>query len=114
MIKLDIRNKKNKIVKTYEAQEVNLRMGTVEDIVEVLSIDKAINANDTAVNLYEVISTVVMNSYALCKPILQDVFPELTSEELRNVNFKDVINTVIDIIKYSIGDINAVFGNTKN
>lgn len=114
MIKLDIRNKKNKIVKTYEAQEVNLRMGTVEDIVEVLSIDKAINANDTAVNLYEVISTVVINSYAMCKPILQDVFPELTSEELRNVNFKDVINTVIDIIKYSIGDINAVFGNTKN
>lgn len=114
MIKLNIRNKKNKIVKTYEAQEVNLRMGTVEDIVEVLSIDKAINANDTAVNLYEVISTVVMNSYAMCKPILQDVFPELTSEELRNVNFKDVINTVIDIIKYSIGDINAVFGNTKN
>lgn len=114
MIKLNIRNKKNKIVKTYEAQEVNLKMGTVEDIVEVLSIDKAINANDTAVNLYEVISTVVMNSYAMCKPILQDVFPELTSEELRNVNFKDVINTVIDIIKYSIGDINAVFGNTKN
>lgn len=114
MIKLNIRNKKNKIVKTYEVQEVNLRMGTVEDIVEVLSIDKAINANDTAVNLYEVISTVVMNSYAMCKPILQDVFPELTSEELRNVNFKDVINTVIDIIKYSIGDINAVFGNTKN
>lgn len=114
MIKLNIRNKKNKIVKTYEAQEVNLRMGTVEDIVEVLSIDKAINANDTAANLYEVISTVVMNSYAMCKPILQDVFPELTSEELRNVNFKDVINVVIDIIKYSIGDINAVFGNTKN
>lgn len=114
MIKLDIRNKKNKIVKTYEAQEVNLKMGTVEDIVEVLSIDKAINANDTAVNLYEVISTVVINSYAMCKPILQDVFPELTSEELRNVNFKDVINVVIDIIKYSIGDINAVFGSTKN
>lgn len=114
MIKLDIRNKKNKIVKTYEAQEINLKMGTVEDIVEVLSIDKAINANDTAVNLYEVISTVVINSYAMCKPILQDVFPELTSEELRNVNFKDVINVVIDIIKYSIGDINAVFGNTKN
>lgn len=114
MIKLNIRNKKNKIVKTYEAQEVNLKMGTVEDIVEVLSIDKAINANDIAVNLYEVISTVVMNSYAMCKPILQDVFPELTSEELRNVNFKDVINVVIDIIKYSIGDINAVFGNTKN
>lgn len=114
MIKLNIRNKKNKIVKTYEAQEVNLKMGTVEDIVEVLSIDKAINANDTAVNLYEVISTVVMNSYAMCKPILQDVFPELTSDELRNVNFKDVINVIIDIIKYSIGDINAVFGNTKN
>lgn len=114
MIKLDIRNKKNKIVKTYEAQEINLKMGTVEDIVEVLNIDKAINANDTAVNLYEVISTVVMNSYAMCKPILQDVFPELTSEELRNVNFKDVINVVIDIIKYSIGDINAVFGSTKN
>lgn len=114
MIKLNIRNDKNKIVKTYQTEEVNLKMGTVEDIVEVLSIDKAINANDTAVNLYEVISTVVMNSYAMCKPILQDVFPELTSEELRNVNFKDVINVVIDIIKYSIGDINAVFGNTKN
>ena len=38
MIKLNIRNDKNKIVKTYQTEEVNLKMGTVEDIVVGLAV----------------------------------------------------------------------------
>ena len=115
MIKLNIRNDKNKIVKTYQTEEVNLKMGTVEDIVEIINIDKLLNnKEDTSVNLYDVIATVAMNSYRMCKPIIKDVFPQITDEELRNINFKEVVNTVVDIIKYSISDINNVFGTSKN
>lgn len=115
MIKLNIRDDKNQIAKTYTTEEVNLKMGTVEDIIEVVNIDKLINnADDTAVNLYDVIASLMTNSYKLCKPIIKDIFPEITEEELRNVNFKDVISLVVDIIRYSISDINTIFSAEKN
>lgn len=82
---------KNEIEKTYEAESYDLMLGTVEDIMQIVDIDK-LNTD------VEIASTVV-KAYPLLKPFLKDVFPGLTDDELKRVKIKELIPTFVQIVK---------------
>lgn len=106
---LNIYNKKE-IIKTYTADTYNLMFGTVEDILELIDIDNLKTANTDEISI--AVIKAVPKSIGIFKNLLKDVFEGLTDEELKNVKVSDIVSIVIDIIKFTFGQLQG--NNQKN
>lgn len=109
-LKLNIYNKKE-IVKTYTAETYDLMFGTVEDLIDLINLDKLQTGSD--VELIKMVSEIVMNGIGMIKPLLKDVFNGLTDEELRNTKTSEIASVLVEIVKFTIAQISKG-GNGKN
>ena len=88
MITLDIYNvlDNTKIEKTYTAEGFKLMLGTVEDFMSIIDIDKLGDNIELA--------KMVVKGYGQIKPLLMDIFPELTADEYRRVSIDGLVSTI--------------------
>lgn len=108
-IKLNV-YKSGEIVKTYRTETYEIMFGTVEDLLGVIDFDKIQKGTDTEVLL--AVTKAIPKVFGLVKPLLKDVFPGITDDELKNCRVKEIAKVLIDIAKFTISDIGA--GNSKN
>lgn len=89
IISLDIykEGSKTEIERTHTADGYDLMVGTVEDFMAVIDIDK-IDDNKAIVKM-------IFESYSQIKALIMDVFPELTDEEFKRVKTSDLVRCVI-------------------
>lgn len=87
---------KNEIEKTYTAEGYRLMFGTLQDIMSVIDLDKLQSGNEME------LAKMAIRVFDLIAPILQDVFPELTSDELRRTSTSDLIPLVVDIAREAL------------
>lgn len=106
---LNIYSKKD-IIKTYTADTYDLMFGTVEDILELIDIDNLKTANVDEISI--AVFKAVPKSIGIFKNLLKDVFEGLTDEELKNVKVSDIVTIVIEIIKFTFGQLQG--NNQKN
>lgn len=101
-IKLNIYSKteKNKVEKIYTAESYDLMLGTVEDIMQVIDLDKLKTDMD--------IAKVVVKIYPQLKPFLKDVFEGLTDDELKQVKVKELVPTFLEICKSIVTSFNTL------
>ena len=94
-IKLNVYKKENKkeVEKTYSVEGYDLMMGTVEDFIQYVDVDKLDNDVE--------ILKMVMGCLGQIKPLLLDVFDELTEDELKRTKIKEVLACIVDIVKAS-------------
>ena len=104
-ITLEVRGTKEVEAKTYEADGYDLLMGTVEDFIDIIDLDK-INDNVE-------VAKMVVKGIDQIRPLIKDVFPELTDEEFRRVAVNDLIQTIILIGRSVIENLN-VLASSKN
>lgn len=90
-IKLDIRDPKDKtkVAKTLEVEGYTLLMGTIDDFMEIFDLDKITDDRE--------VLKMIAQSYKQIKPLIMDIFPELTDEDYRNVSLTDLAKTVPSI-----------------
>jgi DNA replicative helicase MCM subunit Mcm2 (Cdc46/Mcm family) len=90
-IRLNIykQNNKNEVEKTYIANGYDLMLGTVEDFVNIIDVDK--------LNDQKAVIQMVINGYNQIKPLLKDVFPEITDDEFKRVKVKELALTIVQI-----------------
>lgn len=110
--KLDIYEKKQ-VVKTYETDAYDLMYGTLDDFLQILDTD-LLNEAKSDMDVIKLTGKIVSASVSKLKPLLLDVFEDMTEAELRNTKVKDVIKVIIDIAMYSIHEINGIGGTEKN
>lgn len=91
---------KNKVEKTYTAESYDLMLGTVEDIMQLIDVDKM---TDNAA-----VTAMVVKGYSKIKPFIKDVFDGVTDDELNRVKVKELIPTFIDICKSIIEDLDII------
>lgn len=91
---------KNEVEKTYTAESYDLMLGTVEDIMEIIDIDKM---TDNAA-----IVRAIVGAYGKLKPFLKDVFCGVTDDELKRVKVKELVPTFVQIFTSIIEDLNIV------
>ena len=104
-MRLNIWSKGQKeIIKTYERDNYDITYGTVDDMMNI--VDEAGGENATE----ESLRRVTMAHRAEFDELLHDIFPEMTSEELRTVKFKDILPLFLELIAYA----RAEFANSKN
>lgn len=80
---------KTEVEKILEAQGYDLMLGTVEDFMEIFDVDKLGDNVEMA--------KMVLKGYNQIRPLVMDVFPELTVEEYKRVKVNDLIHTIIQI-----------------
>lgn len=94
--------KGKEIVKTYKTETVDLMYGTVEDILNVLELDKI----KTGDNLE--IATCVMKASGQLKPFLKDLFDGVTDDEIRNTRIKNLIDIFRNLYQYAVSEMNLI------
>lgn len=90
-LKITSKEDKKKVDKFYTAEGYDLMLGTVEDFMDIIDIDKLGNNIELA--------KMVLKGYGQLKPLIMDIFPELTDEEYRRIKVNDLIATVSQIGK---------------
>lgn len=110
-LKLNIYNDKG-IEKTYVVQDFRLKTGICEDILDIVEIDKFSNlqnlSDDDALQLLPML----MKLSKQFKPIMMQVFPELTEEEYKNTEMSEVAGVAWGIIMHTISSLFNI--STKN
>lgn len=106
-IKLNIykEGNKNEVEKTYTAESYELMMGTVEDIVGIIDLEKIDDDKE--------IAKMILKGYGQIKPLLIDVFPGLTEDEIRRVKVPELAPVIIGIGKAALESM-TVFQKAKN
>ena len=102
-IKLNIYDGK-KVVKTYTSNEVNLSFGVIEDVLELIDVDKLTAANDDVALMKEVVK-VIAGAFSQVKTILREMFPDITEDELKHARLKDIAAVLIDTFKFAFAEI---------
>lgn len=94
-LRLNIYSKedKGKIEKTYTAEGYDLMLGTIDDLVAVIDLDK--------IDDEKAVARMLIKGYKQIKPLLHDVFGA-TSEELNRTKVSDLIPLIIDICRASL------------
>ena len=96
---------KTKVVKTHTVEGYDLMLGTIEDFMDVIDMDKLDDEKEVA--------KMVIKGYKQIKPLVMDIFPELTSEELKNIKVAELIKIVPQIGAAIMESLNIV-KNSKN
>lgn len=91
---------KNAVEKTYTAESYDLMLGTVEDIMAIIDIDKMTDS--------EAMTRMVVQAFGKLKPFIKDVFPGVTDDELKRVKVKELIPTFVDIFKSILDDLKII------
>lgn len=106
-LKLNIYGKvdgKKQVVKTYEAETLDVSFGIVEDMMEILDKVQS-DSNENA------ILDAIMKNLKNVRPLLLDVFDGLTEEELKSASTREVVQAIVNIITFAVREINELAGN---
>lgn len=90
----------NEVEKTYTAESYDLMLGTVEDLMQLVDVDKMTD------NI--AIASMVVKAFSKLKPFIKDIFNGVTDEELKRVKVKELIPTFIQIFKQIIDDLDIL------
>lgn len=105
-IKLNIYDRETKtIAKTYTTNSIDLMFGTVEDILNVVDVDKLGDQNE--------IVKMIVKGWAQLKPFLKDIFPGLTDDEIKGVKINEMIPVFMQIFA-GISENMGLLVNGKN
>lgn len=108
-MKLNIYNHKE-IVKTYEADAYEIMFGTVEDLIDAAKLDTIENGSDA--ELVVAATNLVTTSMGTVKDLLKDIFDGLTDDEIKHTRVSEIVNVIVEVILYAIGQI-SLFGTGK-
>lgn len=108
-MKLDIYDHKT-VVKTYETDTYEIMFGTVEDLINAAKLDTIEKGSDTEIVVAA--TNLVTTSMDTVKDLLKDIFEGLTDDEIKRTRVSDIVNVIVEVILYAVGQI-SVFGGNK-
>ena len=100
---INVYGKNDEVVKTVEAKLIDIKFGTIRKLMSILDIDNA----ETS---FDILNRVYGSWEDICE-ILTKVFPDLTEEEMDNVNLSELVPTLLKVIKFSFAKITGIPGN---
>lgn len=107
--------KRRELNRVATAETVFIPFGPVQDILEAIDIDMVVglmNGNEvedkTAV--VQAIAPAIIGAMKEITPILMDVFPDVTEEEIRMCDTGEICRVVIEILTMAV---KTMFGSAK-
>jgi len=109
---LNIYKNQHETEKTYTANTYDVMMGTVEDLLNALDLD-ALMGHKGATTAAAAASNLVSHGMEMVKPLLKDIFPGLTDEELRRTKAKEVLAVIVGLTGFSMDELKALHAAGK-
>lgn len=104
-LKLNIYNNNGKIIeKTYTAETFDIMFGTVEDLLNIIDLEKLNNDAE--------IAKLIIKAIPLLKPLLKEVFDGVTNDELRRTKIKELLPLFVNIFVFALKELNS--NSSKN
>lgn len=104
-LKLNVYDK-GTIEKTYATETYDLMFGTIEDLLEVIDLDKVDDNVEVGKMILKVLPKI--------KPFLKDVFIGVTDDELKRTKVKELVPLFIDIFKFALDELSSLGDDSKN
>lgn len=105
-LELIIRNEKGKEIKRSEAHLISIKFKTVRLLMDILKIEEMESNTD----MFRMLS----GAWGEIKKILNQIFPDLTEEELDEVDLSDLLPILKKVIAYSIAKTMSIPHDEKN
>lgn len=99
-MKLNVYKNQREVEKTYEIDHYDIMYGTVEDILEIFD-----EIDDLQDNI-QIFNAIKKNRSKL-NDLLQDIFPELTDDELRRIKLKELIPVFMGLFQFVQSSFNS-------
>lgn len=101
-MKLNVYKNQTDVEKTFEANEYDLMYGTVEDILSVF--DELEDYNDN-MEIFKVVN----KNRSKINDLILDVFPDMTTDDLRKIKLKELVPFFMDLFAY----VKTSFGGSE-
>lgn len=105
-LKINVYDDNDKVVKTCEANPVDLKFGAIRSIMKLLNVDDLDNTAE--------LLKVVYNAWEQLTAILSKCFPDMEESDFDNVRLAELIPVVITILKLSFGKVLEIPNDSKN
>jgi len=105
-MKLSIYGKKDgkrAVIKTYTAETYSLLWGTCEDVLNALNIDHMETGSNR--EIIKMALDLLLHSKETVNELFLDIFEGLTAEELRNAQLDEMATVLVEVVRYTIGQI---------
>lgn len=107
-LKLNIWGKANKqrvILKTYTATTYDLMLGTCDDLIGLLELEKYTDERKVAeVPVNEILQLIIKN-YDKFIDLLHDIFPDLTEEDHKGIKVSELKDVFLGVAKHTLGGL---------
>lgn len=106
-----------KVEKTVTANDFELSTGVCEDVLNAINIDMFEGglAALSDESMQELAIGIIKNGYPIFLDLIKEIF-EISDDEAKRINIADVATVVLEIVKYSFGQLANSLGvkNSKN
>ena len=106
-LKLNIYKNQQEIEKTYQAQDYDVMYGTVEDLLDCLDLE-ALTNNAGTDDLISAASRLLRARADVINPLLLDIFPGLTEEELRHTKARELLEVIVNLTGFSLDQLKGL------
>lgn len=106
-LKLNVYKSQQEVEKTYRAQDYEVMYGTVEDLLDCLDLEALTNSGDTD-GIIAAASRLLRARADVINPLLMDIFPGLTEEELRRTKTREVLEVIVGLTGFSLDQIKSL------
>lgn len=106
VFEIKVYDKENKVVKTCQAIDVNLKFGAIRKIMALLNIDDIDDTTELLKAIY--------GAWEQLTAILSECFPDMEDDDWDNVYIEELIPVVVGIMKTTFGKILSIPNESKN
>lgn len=103
---LTVRDKEGEIIKEVTAHTFSIYWGTINDLMELVSIDENTSS-------FEVLKK-LSGAWGQVTEIMGEIFPGMTPEDWKYVRINDLVPVVMQVIKYTFAEIMGIPSDKKN
>ena len=101
---------RREVVKTYTADTYDVMFGTIEDFINVIDFDSI--KKGTEDELIKVVAQALPKVISLIKPLLRDIFPDLTDEEIKKCKVSEIARVIVNLVVFTLQQVAS--DNQKN
>lgn len=105
-LKINVYNDNDEVVKTCEAQLIDLKFGAIRSIMKLLNVDNIENTGELLKAVY--------NAWDQLTVVLEKCFPDMNDSDFDNVKLSELIPVLITILKLSFGKVLEIPNDSKN
>lgn len=91
-----------KIIKTYEAESIDLSFGVIEDVLNAFDFEGMTSGSNAE------IAKAIIKCKDQLKPFLMDIFDGLTAEEVRHTRTQNLVEVFRGLYRYALGELGGI------